>query len=1185
MIARRYGAVLLGLMVTCELAQAGLSFSMNSQPAINARLLARYSFDDPNDLGRDDSGNGHDLVAFAVAPDHSAIGKIGGAAVFDGITQGYQAKGPVFPAGSFSFSLWVNPGSITQMVVSANNLSSGFNVTVGPSEFRFFTYRAGGYSWVSGYIIPDLGRWQHLTMTYEAQTGPDETGRYTGILKAYHNGILTSFMTNAEYVADSGNSLDIGHRSVSFFGGSIDEVRIYDEALTAEEVKLLITDPADVQLGSHAEIIPTSQPEATVPWWIPRHQAVRERNQQGNVDLIMIGDSITHRWEYFSDYPSGKEIWKQYYANRNAVNLGFGGDRTQHVLWRLQNGELDGINPKLAVLLIGTNNSGSPNQSPELIADGIAAILREIRTRLPNTKVLLLGIFPRGSTEQIAAGATEAVYNWQWEKIDQINELIRGMADNEMIFYLNINNQLVNARGAVSRGIMPDLLHPNEAGYAIWAAAMEPTIRSLMGEEAENEAINRLKNPGFEYKSIADGTYGRLPLYWTKLHAGTNSTFYLTSVYRKHGELSLQINDSSSLLSSGILSDPVPVKPGYVYAARAWALQSADTVSSSMYIRFYDSADQQIDQASTLVGSTGVWSSAELVRQAPANAVSARLLLYSGAKSTGSVYFDSVSFVLADEEIWDGGFSLAATNTLPANWFVYSTNAGASQAVYSDSGNNVIRLVDTSSTLPSGAYCKVPVTPGTPYRFSADVSAASCAASIYLKFYTADGTLLETCSASTTSSVYTPLKIERTAPAESSYATALLYIPIEGIGQAFFDNVSFKENYVVRYVAPVAQGNGSGTNSANAALYNSTTGSTSFWYGVNTLLASNPVKVIMLDGDYRSYWSLGSVGNSTNRLLITGETPYAVNYCGGDSSVTSNYFLYLTRTGNITLRHLHFTAEENPDRLALNNNEVYDYKGVFCMNASSNISIEGVTFTDMLMMSASACSVWANSHDITWNYCNFVKIGWDLYDHCIYNTSLAYNLNVEKCYFQDCNGVYVRYRSGSQGDVKNNTFISTGTQPTGDADGRVHWPFVQMCAFNSASTNYDEILGDRFVVSGNSFTFETNSSTSGFLAPFWIYVQGPAPANHPDYHLVPPTIGAYIENITNSISARNAYIEDYFGINLMNHYEIMNNTYLGCWPVLFMMTSEPDPRNIYWTNLPSPIPTANCDLDKLLGLD
>ncbi|UCC98227.1 MAG: hypothetical protein JSW66_20570, partial [Phycisphaerales bacterium] len=126
-------------------------------------------------------------------------------------------------------------------------------------------------------------------------------------------------------------------------------------------------------------------------WWTLRNDAVNERVKQGNVDLLMIGDSITHSWEN-----AGKKYWDKYYEPRNAVNMGFSGDRTQHVLWRLDHGHLEGISPRLAVLMIGTNNSNRDDNTAEEIGQGIVAICNRIRTKCPQTKILILAIFPRG---------------------------------------------------------------------------------------------------------------------------------------------------------------------------------------------------------------------------------------------------------------------------------------------------------------------------------------------------------------------------------------------------------------------------------------------------------------------------------------------------------------------------------------------------------------------------------------------------------------------------------------------------------------------------------------------------------------------------------------------------------------------------------------------------------------------
>jgi beta-glucosidase len=234
--------------------------------------------------------------------------------------------------------------------------------------------------------------------------------------------------------------------------------------------------PCDVNLGSNSAVTPVYR--TTPDWWMPRHEAVLERIKQGNVDILMIGDSITHGWE-----KSGKPVWDKYYANRNAVNMGFSGDRTQHVLWRLEHGEVNNINPKLAVLMIGTNNSNGTDNTPEQIADGVKAIVCQLRTRLPNTKILVLAIFPRGGGEQRKDKTKDGSFNPQWEKNNKANQLIAKIADNKTIYYLDINKKFLNKKNQLPRDVMPDLLHPNEKGYEIWAKAMEPMIVKLTKEK------------------------------------------------------------------------------------------------------------------------------------------------------------------------------------------------------------------------------------------------------------------------------------------------------------------------------------------------------------------------------------------------------------------------------------------------------------------------------------------------------------------------------------------------------------------------------------------------------------------------------------------------------------------------------------------------------------------------------
>ncbi len=198
--------------------------------------------------------------------------------------------------------------------------------------------------------------------------------------------------------------------------------------------------------------------------WVERHKLIVDRVKKGKVDLIFIGDSIMHNWE-----TAGKKIWKNYYSGRNTVNMGFGGDRTEHVLWRLTHGEIDGISPKLAVVMIGTNNSGA--NSSEDIAAGIVKICEILRTKLPKTRILLLAIFPRG----------EDLDDYQRQVNKNASDIAASeLVDDTMIFYLDIGDSFLDDKGMLSKNIMPDYLHPNSAGYKIWAQAMEPLLKKLM---------------------------------------------------------------------------------------------------------------------------------------------------------------------------------------------------------------------------------------------------------------------------------------------------------------------------------------------------------------------------------------------------------------------------------------------------------------------------------------------------------------------------------------------------------------------------------------------------------------------------------------------------------------------------------------------------------------------------------
>jgi beta-glucosidase len=207
--------------------------------------------------------------------------------------------------------------------------------------------------------------------------------------------------------------------------------------------------------------------KATVRWWEQRQKQVNERLKKGHIDLLFIGDSITHGWE-----SQGRDIWRQYYAPRKSLNMGFSGDRTENVLWRLDHSNLKKISPKLAVIMIGTNNSNGNDYTAEQIADGIIAVCERLRERLPKTKILLLAIFPRNETPSA-----------QREKNAKASLLASKIADGKMIYYLDINSNFLTKDGMLTKDIMPDYLHPNKAGYKIWAEAIEPKVAELMGEK------------------------------------------------------------------------------------------------------------------------------------------------------------------------------------------------------------------------------------------------------------------------------------------------------------------------------------------------------------------------------------------------------------------------------------------------------------------------------------------------------------------------------------------------------------------------------------------------------------------------------------------------------------------------------------------------------------------------------
>jgi len=204
----------------------------------------------------------------------------------------------------------------------------------------------------------------------------------------------------------------------------------------------------------------TVVPESRGGPWMELHRRFLSEAKKGDIDLLFLGDSITQGW-------GNNDVWKRFYGPRKSANFGIGGDGTQHVLWRIQNGELDGIEPKVVVLMIGTNNSGS--STPLEIAQGITVIVGEVRRQLPRTRVLLLGIFPRGQKPSAVR-----------ERLKSVNQQIARLDNGSHVRFLDLEKAFLDEDGTISPKIMPDYLHLSRQGYRIWADAMEPLLWSML---------------------------------------------------------------------------------------------------------------------------------------------------------------------------------------------------------------------------------------------------------------------------------------------------------------------------------------------------------------------------------------------------------------------------------------------------------------------------------------------------------------------------------------------------------------------------------------------------------------------------------------------------------------------------------------------------------------------------------
>ena len=259
-------------------------------------------------------------------------------------------------------------------------------------------------------------------------------------------------------------------------------VPLVDKALAAKPDEAIPSvwpsNPRNYSLEAKEALRPTSA-FGRISWWdqgiLLQHRNEIVKNGQTEFDIVMVGDSITHRWE--REGGEGRELFAELKKTYSILNLGIGGDQTQHVLWRLQNGELEGYTAKMFTVMIGTNNGGRDEAS---IAEAIRRIVELIREKHPESKIVLMPIFPRSAKPDDAARAAN----------DRINTLIRDCADGWLadlfgcgtVRWLDFNDKFLEPDGTLTKAVMNDLLHPNENGYRIWWENMQPVVKEITGK-------------------------------------------------------------------------------------------------------------------------------------------------------------------------------------------------------------------------------------------------------------------------------------------------------------------------------------------------------------------------------------------------------------------------------------------------------------------------------------------------------------------------------------------------------------------------------------------------------------------------------------------------------------------------------------------------------------------------------
>ena len=232
-------------------------------------------------------------------------------------------------------------------------------------------------------------------------------------------------------------------------------------------------------MRAQSQAVPADRPSPRVDQnSVTAHAQLLAKAKQGGIDVYFVGDSIARRWGAL-DYPEFLANWKQNFFGWNAADFGWGADRIENILWRLENGELDGVNPKVIVILAGTNNVGSRPGGDAKVAEitrGLAGVIHVCRQKAPGATIVVTGIFPRNDNMAVMP------------EIDRINANLARLADGKVVRFVNVNDKLADKDGRLIDGMMnADKLHPALPGYQVWADALKPIFREILGPPAATD--------------------------------------------------------------------------------------------------------------------------------------------------------------------------------------------------------------------------------------------------------------------------------------------------------------------------------------------------------------------------------------------------------------------------------------------------------------------------------------------------------------------------------------------------------------------------------------------------------------------------------------------------------------------------------------------------------------------------